>query len=284
MSRIVFLVVSLLFCSYGFAVPSMPFFFEEFDAGLRKAVYVDRIISTEKRRVVKAKNSCLQTKPFQYVQTFPGKIITLAGISGIGKSTMARELANICSIESVLEPEESSWPEIIRQHEKHDPFNVLLAFRQMWLVGLNKAEKLRANGRTCILDTFFIKILHYQLGKPGIQWLFPDTNPYSDILYSLTKMDLTLLPDPDYIILLDCSFEDWNALLASRGRKFDQNTEFNTSFENSKALIEESVMLLAKDRNIPVLRFHVMYGNITEQALRLRSFLYTNHLLDKPND
>jgi deoxyadenosine/deoxycytidine kinase len=219
--------------------------------------------------------------PFHLQSETEGKVIAFAGLSGCGKTTMARELAGLCGCQAVLEPEESEWPDIIHQRELYGTFSMWMAFRQMWLPLQWRAHMLKTEKNIVFLDSYFIKIVGFELDEPGMGWLFPQEDPYYSVYKEICRQDIALLPDPDCIVLFDVPYEDWIKLLSSRDRAWDKTPGFLESYDSTKHAIESAVYQLCQERGVRLVRFPQEYGNAREQALRLKEILVKERILRK---
>ena len=198
-----------------------------------------------------------------------GLLITFAGISGSGKSTLARELAHMCNAKIFLEPEENEWPEHVRNKHPYSDFTAYSCVRGFRVDALLNAWKLRKNGELVITDSCYDKITSYYLGKPGMDWLISRDDPYFACVEMLTKIDTANLPDPDCIIFINISFEDWMRMLIKRGRIRDSIEGFRENYEKYSSYIREAVAMFCKDRNIKLVVFSTEFGDPKTQAARL---------------
>ena len=55
--------------------------------------------------------------------------LAFSGLPSSGKSSTARALGRILEIETLLEPEETDWPELVRERETMGAFTALTWFR-----------------------------------------------------------------------------------------------------------------------------------------------------------
>lgn len=205
--------------------------------------------------------------------------MAFAGLSGSGKTTMAKTLGQLCSCCILNEPEESDWPEVITKSREFGYFSMWMGFRQLWLPHLYEAQKLKNQNQLVILDSYFVKIIGYELLEPGMEWLFPKDDPYFQIYKQICHLDVDQLPDPDYIILFDVSLENWIKLLDTRNRAWDKTPGFIESYEHTKRAIQNAVERICKERNIQLIHFKHEFGDILEQANRLKSLLIQNNIL-----
>ncbi len=211
--------------------------------------------------------------------TQSAKIIAFAGLSGCGKSTMARLLAEKNIATAVIEPEEDQFHILIQKRDIYGYSSGMLAFRQMWLEMFMNAHQLKIAGDTVILDGYFFKIYGYYLGKPGLEWLLAPNDPYLPLLKELNVLDEQYIPDADCVILFDISLEDWKKCLHSRGRDWDKQPGFEESYAITKRYIDQATIDHCKRYNIRLVIFEHYFGDINEQAQRLISLLQENNII-----
>ena len=212
-----------------------------------------------------------------------GKVIAFAGLSGSGKSTMAKAIAALHSSEYLVEPEEVDWPDIVKHTDLYGNFTRWMGFRQLWLPQHYEAQRLKKENRTVFLDSFFIKILGFELDEPGMEWLFPKDDPYYPAFHEISKLDIQHLPDPDCIVLFDIPYDTWLKFLSTRDRAWDKTPGFIESYEQTKEAIARSVERLCLERNIKLVHFQCQFGNIRTQAARLRTLLLQEKVIHCPS-
>src|SRR5581483_2191047 len=142
-----------------------------------------------------------------------GKMIAFAGISGSGKSTIARLLAEKINACAVCEPEACAWPAVVTEREKYGAATAMLAFRQLWAQQYIDADYLRQADKVVFVDTYFFKIYGYYLDKPGMEWLVPSQDSYMSFLLQLNYLDQQHFPNADCVVLFDVTLEDWKLFL-----------------------------------------------------------------------
>ncbi len=192
---------------------------------------------------------------------------------------MTKLLARQCSSISLIEPEEDQWPDILKSEGIVDSFTMWMGFRGIWLPLQYQAQALKKQNKTVFLDTYFIKILGYELDEPGVEWLFPRNDPYFSLFYQICKLDIEQLPDPDCIVLIDVTYDDWLKLLGTRSRNWDKRPGFAESYSYTLQAIDHAVEQLCHERNIRLIRFHTEFGDANEQSARLRSLLIQEKVL-----
>lgn len=207
-----------------------------------------------------------------------GHVIALAGLSGSGKTTLAKNLEKLCGCPILLEPEESEWPLVVTDN-RFGYFSMWMGLRQIWLPLQFQAQQLKKDHPVVLLDSYFIKIIGYELEKPGMEWLFPKTDPYYSVYKQVCELDIQQLPDPDCIVLIDVAYADWLQLLASRNRQWDQTPGFVESYAQTRSAIREAVVQLCEERNISLIHFRTEFGDPIEQAQRLQHLLVEEKIL-----
>lgn len=202
-----------------------------------------------------------------------GKIIVLSGNSCSGKSTMARLLAPVINAHGFFEPEEAQWPLVAQQWGKYYASTSMLAMRQLWIPLYMDAHALRMQGKTSLIDTYFLKIDGYYIDKPGMEWLVPPTDPYMKPLKEIYALDEQHIPDVDCVVLFDIDFDDWKKFVQERKRPWDKDVHLIETFAPNKKYIEEGTIAHCKKFNIRLVRFKQIFGDPKVQAERLKELL-----------
>ena len=126
---------------------------------------------------------------FSSVRAEQGPIIAFSGLSGSGKSTIAKIISRNMNSFCLSEPEECDWPAIITDRAAYGPAMAMLEFRQIWAKMFLDAARSSKDGRMVFIDTYFFKIFGYYLDKVGMEWLVPRNDPYLRILLQLNQFD-----------------------------------------------------------------------------------------------
>ncbi len=205
-----------------------------------------------------------------------GQLIVFAGISGSGKSSLAKELAILCHGTCFSESEESEWPEFIRKKQPYGEFSSFVTFRSMRTDALWKAWDLRNEGKIAIMDSYYDKITYYYLGKPGMEWLMNPESPYFPCARMITDLDAQLLPNADCVILLDVPYDDWMQMLTKRGRIRDSIEGFQANYRLYRKYVSEAVRQICTEKHIDLLIFQPQFGDIHTEAKKLHTLLI-NH-------
>ncbi len=207
-----------------------------------------------------------------------GKIIAFSGLSGSGKSTMARALSKTINASCVEEPEECNWTEIILKRDFYGASTAMLEFRQMWAKMYLDAADL-AKDKIVFIDTYFFKIFGYYLNKPGMEWLVPLNDPYLDILLQINKLDQNVFPDADCVVLLDIDISDWKLFLKARGRDWDKLPGFLESYAFNKKYIADATIEHCKKHSIKLINFKQEFGDACIQAEKLKNLLVLENFI-----
>ncbi len=159
-----------------------------------------------------------------------GKLIAFMGLPASGKSSIVSELSAILSLEAFLEPEETSWPDAVLKRELSGYFTAITWFRSIRVPQLFMANKLRDEGKTVLIDSYYDKLIYHYLGKPRMEWLISPTDKYYEAIKLLSELDYEYLPNADCIVFLRLNFDDWMQLIHKRNRQLDNDELFRESF------------------------------------------------------
>ncbi len=253
-------------------------------------MFINRIVDLAKRRSLWALFllallsiiSCRFISPHQSALKLApqtGKMIVFAGISGSGKSTLARELGALIKAKIFLEPEEKNWPSAVRKSHLYGEFSAFSTLRNLRIQNLYDADLKRKEGFIAIVDSYYDKITHHYLGKPGMEWLISPQDPYYEVAQTLTKIDEEKLPNADCIILLDVDMDTWREFLTMRDRDRDHIDGFQENFLAYHRYIEEATLNISQKLGIKIIHFRPSKEKISLQAMRLRQLLIDENIL-----
>lgn len=215
------------------------------------------------------------------VSTPVGNLIIFTGISGSGKSSLAREVTKRFNAVCFLEPEEEGWPDFVQQKQFYGEFASLMAIRSIRVHSLWKAWEEKEKGNLVFVDTYYDKIHSYYLKKPGMEWLIDPKDPYFMVAEEICRLDTNILPDADAIVLLDISYEDWIKMLTIRNREKDFISGFQESYTLAKQYLFDAIQALSIEKNIPVIIFQQKFGNFEEQVDLLVELLEKERIVSK---
>lgn len=215
------------------------------------------------------------------VSTPVGNLIIFTGISGSGKSSLAREVTKRFNAVCFLEPEEEGWPDFVQQKQFYGEFASLMAIRSIRVHSLWKAWEEREKGNLVFVDTYYDKIHSYYLKKPGMEWLIDPKDPYFMVAEEICRLDTNILPDADAIVLLDISYEDWIKMLTIRNREKDFISGFQESYTLAKQYLFDAIQALSIEKKIPVIIFQQKFGDFEEQVDLLVELLEKERIVSK---
>lgn len=183
------------------------------------------------------------------------RFIAAVGLPCVGKSTVFEKLAPLLGAVPLLEPEESAWPSAVTDRDRVGYFTGLAWFRSVRVPLYYEALELRANGSTALLDSYYDKLCSYWLGKPGMEWLIGPDDPYFIPAREVALLDRALLPLADTLVVFTVARDAWEAFIAARGRRLDQESGLREKFFTQEYFVE-GAEALAEESGIPLIRFH----------------------------
>ena len=147
-----------------------------------------------------------------------GRIIVISGGPRCGKSTLVRILAKEYKGSALLEGEAKDFPEQIWKNiaDDVDIFQTQLWFRNQKLQQYIKAKKLKKQGKTVFLDTFWITNQVYT------KTLLSNKQEIA-LLQEIHSIDGELLSLPDLVITLSTNEKRIREFVSAGGRPLEQN-------------------------------------------------------------
>lgn len=164
--------------------------------------------------------------------------LAFAGLPSSGKSSTARALGRILKIETLLEPEETDWPELVRERETMGAFTALTWFRTVRVPQLFIAEQKRGKGTSIIVDSYYDVLIGDYLGKPPFDWLLPTDDPYFEAASAMVQADWERLPKADVLVFLRLDEGTWTEFMKKRDRDFDRSAQLRSHFEMQDLMLE----------------------------------------------
>lgn len=165
------------------------------------------------------------------------RMIAFAGLPSSGKSSTAKALGRLTGSETFLEPEESAWPDLVRQRDEVGLFTALTWFRSARVPHLYAANKIRASGKLAIIDSYYDVLVADYLGQPAFEWLIDRIDPYFSVAELMVRNDWELLPKADIIVFLDMDKATWLEFMRRRDRDFDRNADLDRHFEMQRIML-----------------------------------------------
>jgi homotetrameric cytidine deaminase len=210
-----------------------------------------------------------------------GTLIAGVGIPGCGKSTVARELAQLVQARVFVEPEASDWPAAVTERDVNGRFTGMSWFRTIRVPTYFEADAIRSKGGIAILDSYFDKLCTHWLGAKGMEWLMSPVDPYFEIAKKLADLDWERLPLADAIITFEVEKATWKRLLKARSRQLDDQFGIPETFATQHYFVEAAEEL-AHQTGCRVVHFQQKFDSPRNSAQRLAQDLKAAGVRLKP--
>ena len=196
--------------------------------------------------------------------------IALAGVMGVGKSSLARVLAEKISVTEFIEPEADAWPVPEGEDWEEHVFNLEQWVRETHLDYFKDARQLAEQGRGSVADGGLFLLAKEFMDDPACQFYYGLMNE-SELkqVRQFAESDWNEAPCPDVLVLLETDFETWRRFLLSRGRSMDTNKNFIDHYAGQQQVIKIAANKYAEEKGIKLVTFTNTFSNITINASRL---------------
>lgn len=199
-------------------------------------------------------------------------LVAFAGLPSSGKSSTARELGVILQAESFLEPEESSWPNLVRERSTIGKFTALTWFRTVRVPDLFAAKAVSDRGGVAIVDSYYDKLVSLYLGEECFSWLIPRTDPYFDTAMAMAKTDYCHLPVADILVFLKIEEDTWRSFMKIRGRAFDDSAGLIRFFKMQDH-IENACQTVAQEQGTQLIVIDQHWSSPKDTAIHIANQL-----------
>ena len=173
-------------------------------------------------------------------------IVAFAGLPSSGKSSTAKALGRLIGAEVHLEPEDSAWPELVKERSVVGAFTALTWFRTIRVPQLFKAADTRNRGKVSIIDSYYDVLVSCYLGDDSFEWLISRNDPYFPVAKKMAQMDWIVLPKSDVLVFLRLDERVWHEFMTRRDRDFDRTAELSKHFA-MQINMEEACRKAAED-------------------------------------
>src|SRR6266446_2446822 len=191
-------------------------------------------------------NCTERSRPELIVNMKDGLLISLMGLPGCGKTTIARALANYFNVAVYAEPEECDWPDAVKKRDRAGLLTAITWFRAVRVPMLYQAAEDRSRGKIAVIDSTYDILLSYYLGAPGMEWLMAKTDPYYKAMAQIAALDTRLLPNPDFLVFIVVKKMHWQGMLESRGRMLDRDVGIINTYKTQQLMAKASVRYCRK--------------------------------------
>lgn len=202
--------------------------------------------------------------------------IAFAGVMGVGKSSLARALANCLGGRYFIEPEAEAWPvpeggkweDHVMQLEQWVHDTNLLLFQQ--------AKITSDSGVTSVADGGLFVLAKEYMDDPACEFYYGLLS--ADEMQQLretARADWYGAPCPDVLVLVETDLETWKRMLQKRGRIMDANPSFIASYQEQQRVIRAAAEKYAREKNIKVIRFNNAWADADENAHQLANDILT---------
>jgi deoxyadenosine/deoxycytidine kinase len=206
--------------------------------------------------------------------------IAFVGVMGVGKSALAQAIAKKMGAESMIEPGAEAWP-IDADKWEENVFILEEWVRNTNLTSFREARSLTSKGSSVVSDGGLFLIAKDCIDDPSCQFYYGLLNEKEkQILRQETLEDWNEAPCPDILVLLETDIDTWKKLLATRGRKMDDNLEFIANYSGQQRVIREAAQRYTAEKGIKLITFKNQYSTSAESADRL--YLEVEILLKEP--
>ncbi len=208
-----------------------------------------------------------------------GKIIAAMGLSGVGKSSVMKELALLCNALVYNEPEEDQWPLAVKERRYSGNFTMLNWFRSMRVPGLYLAEAVcKEQERVALVDSYYDKLMFLYIRDPQMSWLLSPEDPYYDLMLEITRLDHQMLPLANCVVFFETEEDIWFKFLDNRNRHLDENEDFRKS-HHFQSVLKNITIDFCKKNGVDFLIFKQEYSSPREAAIQLHKQLKDKGLL-----
>lgn len=206
-----------------------------------------------------------------------GLLLAGMGLPGSGKSTVCTALAELLvrsgsGAKLYCEPEESEWPDAVKQRDVSGYITALTWFRAQRVPRLYQADNDRAAGRIAVFDSYYDKLIHLYFDDPGFTWLMSGSDPYRAVYRKMIELDYRLLPDADCVVSFCVEPERWTELVLGRGRVLDRSANILNTHQTQDAFLGACEQYCG-EKGIPHIRFENTQSTTLAAAIALREQL-----------
>lgn len=199
-----------------------------------------------------------------------GLFIGFIGVPGVGKSTVASELARILNAKVFIEPGEEAYP-----INNDQPWQNQVATLENWVCETNlknfrDARELANSGNITIADAGIFLVNQELIFEPAYAWwygLIPEKE--KNKICQNAKSDWLNAPCPDILVLFETDEETWLRFLKQRGRGTDSDENCLRTYLDQQKVMAQAAEKFAHSRKISFVKFNNEYGSPEKSATLL---------------
>ncbi|MEL6503588.1 MAG: hypothetical protein AAFQ10_03940 [Pseudomonadota bacterium] len=199
--------------------------------------------------------------------------VAILGLAGVGKTTVARQLAKTLGGRAFCEPDRREWPSFIEDGFVEHAFDVLEWFRCYQVNAIRSAAAFGEYG-LAICDAYYHKTMIGYVHHPSSEWIIPKSDPYFSALEKILELDANRLPNADLIIFLSVKHDQWRKMVRSRAQQGDD-------ILLASAFASQEPMLHATEKHafevgIPMIHIQQQYGQLDDAVVQCSEFIKEN--------
>lgn len=204
-----------------------------------------------------------------------GIFIGLIGLPGVGKSTLAKSLAQQIGARVFIEPGEDEWD---IDHSKD--WKGQVGRIESWVCSSNatkfrEARALAKQGHKTVADAGIFLVNKELIHEPSMQWWYGLISKQEKFqLYTIAERNwFDESCRPDVLVLVETDKAAWLSYMEMRGRSDDNDPECVRQYDKQKKVMADSAERYAQENCIPFVRYINNLGIADKNATELARIL-----------